>query len=122
MVYLQNAEGGTGYYYADKPPSIIISDPVRYEDSLLARNRTAFAISSGFPGRFKGVASINASKSFPVLAGSSEILPISVGTTPGDIALTRITRGAKWTAKLRSRDRPAALVAAYTGCVGAGRP
>ena len=63
--------------------------PVIYFDLSLARNKTAFAISSGLPILPRSISSFNKSISLFVRE-----LFISVSITPGDTQLTRIPLGA----------------------------
>src|SRR3984957_17467552 len=98
------------------PPSAVITEPVRKEESSLARNRATAAISSGVPSRPIGyLATVSASPA----AMSPPPRAVSIGsisgvyTVPGQMALTRTPRGARSTDMDRVRATTAPLDAQY---------
>src|SRR3984957_17849902 len=98
------------------PPSAVITEPVRKEESSLARNRATAAISSGVPSRPMGyLATVSASPA----AMSPPPRAVSIGsisgvyTVPGQMTLTRTPRGARATDMDRVRATTAPLDAQY---------
>src|ERR1700733_9894938 len=98
------------------PPSGVIPEPVRNEESSLARNSATAAISSGVPSRPIGylavvMASPAARSPFPRARSMGSIS--GVYTVPGQMALTRTLRGARSTDMDRVRATTAPLDAQY---------
>src|ERR1700684_1791130 len=98
------------------PPSAVITEPVRNEESSLARNSATAALSSGVPSRPIGyLATVSASP--PAMSPPPRAVSIGsisgVYTVPGQMALTRTPRGARSTDMDRVRATTAPLDAQY---------
>src|SRR5262249_41174048 len=91
------------------------SVPVRKLLSSDARNKAAFATSSGLPSRPIGIMVSRPERACSTCSFVSPTLfqnGVLIG--PGLTALTRILRSLSSTAQVRANDRTAALVALYT--------
>src|SRR5277367_2414895 len=105
-----------GGHWDVMPPSAVITEPVRNEESSLARKSATAAISSGVPslpiGYLAVVSASPASMSPPPRAVSIGSIS-GVYTVPGHMTLTRTPRGARSTDMDRVRATTAPLDAQY---------
>src|ERR1700730_18192261 len=100
--------GGTQQPQSLEPPSTCTVSPVIQRASSDARKATTGAMSSGWATRFSACMPSVASRPASVLAK----LDMSVSTTPGATALTRMPRGPRTEAKCLTSVSTAPLVAA----------
>src|SRR5438477_10045792 len=105
-------------YAAVIPPSTRNVDPFTYDDSSLARNNAAFAISSGRAKRPGGMCT---SRRLRRAGSASSSCSSGVSTGPGQSAFARMFLRANSTAISRVIDSTPPLLAVYAIC-GAAAP
>src|SRR5262249_4922000 len=99
----------------NRPPLISIVSPVRYDASLLARNATTEATSSGVPARERGTVFSAAANASPGVKRAWKSVP---PMRPGDTQFTRTPEGASSFASALVIAMTAALAAAYANAPG----
>src|SRR5690242_2387979 len=84
-----------------------------------AKKRTARAMSSGWPGRCRGVVRLNMSRAAATVSSGTPVVEAGVIAAPGDTALTRIPDRPHSSARVFVRWISPALAAPYAEWFGA---